>query len=120
MSQISYRILVVEDHPDVAKMMQTMIGMLGHTAEISGSMGETLDVVARETFDLLFVDFRLPDGSGSDLLKAISARGPVKAVLLTAYDTSSLGPDSTEGFSACLRKPVEMDELRKTIDRLCS
>jgi two-component system response regulator HydG len=120
LAQSSYRILVVEDHADAAKMMQLMIRMLGHSAELSSNVREAVDRVSRESFDLLLVDFRLPDGSGSDLLKTLSERGPVRAVLLTAYDPSDLGPSTTAGFSACLKKPVEMQELQRTIERLCS
>lgn len=119
MSQSSFRILVVEDHSDAAKMMQQMIRILGHAAEVSANVSEAIDRVSREAFDLLLVDFRLPDGNGPDLLKTLSERGPVKAVLLTAYDPSDLESSVTAGFSACLRKPVEIEELRRTIERLC-
>jgi two-component system response regulator HydG len=120
LTQSSYRILVVEDHADAARMMQQMVRILGHSAEVSANVSQAIDRASREAFDLLLVDFRLPDGSGPDLLKTLSERGPVKAVLLTAYDPSDLGPSLTVGFSACLRKPVEMQELQRTIERLCS
>jgi CheY-like chemotaxis protein len=119
-SPAACRVLVIEDHPDAGSMMRTMLQMLGLHAEVTGSMVEALELAERESFDLYLVDYRLPDGNGADVLRALSTRGEVKAVLLTAYDQSALGPSITAGFSACLRKPVDKEDLRRTIEKLRS
>jgi CheY-like chemotaxis protein len=117
------RILVVEDHPDVARMVRLMVEMLGHRADVAGSLSETEAAIASTHFDLALVDYRLPDGTAKDVLRAIEKRERsdlTQAVLLTAYDENSIEPKLREGFSRCLRKPVDIEELRSVIADLCS
>jgi CheY-like chemotaxis protein len=115
----SYNVLVVEDYPDVADMMNAMIRMLGHRVCIAGSIEAAVENAARESFDLFLVDHKLPDGTGSDILKRIPGPGRPQAVLLTAFDETSLPSAVKEGFTLVLRKPVDLNVLRRTIDSLC-
>jgi CheY-like chemotaxis protein len=116
------RILVVEDHPDVAQMVRMMVEMLGHRVDVAGSISETEAAIASNRFDLALVDYRLPDGTARDVLDAIEkcdGRDLIRAVLLTAYDENSIEPSLRDGFSRCLRKPVDIEELRSVIAELC-
>ena len=115
----SFNVLVVEDYPDVADMMNAMIRMLGHRASIAGTIAAAVENASKENFDLFLVDHKLPDGIGSDILKKIPQPERPQAVLLTAFDETSLPPAVKEGFSLVLRKPVDLNVLRETIDSLC-
>jgi CheY-like chemotaxis protein len=115
----SYNVLVVEDYPDVADMMNAMIKMLGHRASVAGTIAAAVENASKENFDLFLVDHKLPDGIGSDILRKIPQPGRPQAVLLTAFDEMSLPAAMKEGFSLVLRKPVDLNVLRQTIDRLC-
>jgi CheY-like chemotaxis protein len=112
----------VEDHPDVAQMVRLMVEMLGHRVDVAGSLSETEAAIASTRFDLALVDYRLPDGTAKDVLHAIEKRernNLTRAVLLTAYDENSIEPSLRDGFSRCLRKPVDIEELRSVIAELC-
>jgi CheY-like chemotaxis protein len=115
----SFNVLVVEDYPDVADMMDAMIRMLGHRASIAGTIAAAVENAAKESFDLFLVDHKLPDGTGSDVLKRIPQPERPQAVLLTAFDETSLTASMKEGFTLVLRKPVDLQVLRRTIDSLC-
>ena len=115
----SFNVLVVEDYPDVADMMNAMLRMLGHRASIAGTIAAAVENASKENFDLFLVDHKLPDGIGSDILKRIPQPERPQAVLLTAFDETSLPPAMKEGFSLVLRKPVDLNVLRETIDSLC-
>ena len=114
----SYNVLVVEDYPDVADMMNAMIRMLGHRVSIAGTIAAAVESASKESFDLFLVDHKLPDGTGSDVLKRVPVPRP-QAVLLTAFDETSLPSAVKEGFTLVLRKPVDLNVLRRTIDSLC-
>jgi CheY-like chemotaxis protein len=115
----SFNVLVVEDYPDVADMMNAMIRLLGHRASVAGTIAAAVENASKESFDLFLVDHKLPDGIGSDILKKIPQPARPQAVLLTAFDETSLPPSMKEGFSLVLRKPVDLNVLRETIDSLC-
>jgi CheY-like chemotaxis protein len=115
----SYNVLVVEDYPDVADMMNAMIKLLGHRASVAGTIAAAVENASKENFDLFLVDHKLPDGIGSDILRKIPQPHRPQAVLLTAFDEMSLPAAMKEGFSLVLRKPVDLNVLRQTIDRLC-
>src|SRR5262245_785080 len=115
----SFNVLVVEDYPDVADMMDAMIRLLGHRASVAGTIAAAIENAYKESFDLFLVDHKLPDGTGSDILKRIPSPQRPRAVLLTAFDEASLPAAMKEGFSLVLRKPVDLNVLRSTIDRLC-
>jgi CheY-like chemotaxis protein len=116
----SFNVLVVEDYKDVADMMNAMIERLGHRVSIAGTIAAAVENASKEKFDLFLVDHKLPDGKGSDILKRIPSTGRPQAVLLTAFDAASLSPAMKEGFSMVLRKPVDMNVLRETIESLCA
>ncbi len=111
---------MVEDYPDVADMMDAMIRMLGHRASVAGTIAAAVENASKESFDLFLVDHKLPDGTGGDILKRIPPGGRPQAVLLTAFDETSLAPAMKEGFSLVLRKPVDLNVLRRTIESLCA
>lgn len=115
----SFNVLVVEDYPDVAERMKILIERLGHRASVAGSVAGAVENASKESFDLLLIDHRLPDGTGSEILQRLPSGRRARAVLLTAFDEVSLPPSVTEGFSMVLRKPVDFEELGRAIDRLC-
>ncbi len=116
----SFNVLVVEDYKDVADMMDAMIQRLGHRVSIAGTVAAAVENASKEKFDLFLIDHKLPDGKGSEVLKKIPSPGRPQAVLLTAFDAASLPPAMKEGFSLVLRKPVDLNVLRRTIDTLCA
>ena len=113
------RVLLVEDHPLLAEMMCEMLELLGHHATVAGSIAETLRAAAEAPFDLLLTDYRLPDGTGVDLLSRLKESGPIRAILLSAYDEGTLPEDQRGEFDAFLAKPVGMADLQRAVERLC-
>jgi CheY-like chemotaxis protein len=74
---------------------------------------------AREPVDVVVCDIGLPDGTGFDVVRKISAEHPVKAIALTGYG----GPREQQlaiesGFAAHLTKPVGVDKLVQAIEHL--
>lgn len=109
-------ILLVEDHRDVAEIMLLLLDALGYQTVLADSVAQAHQRARERDFDLMLIDYRLPDGTGSDFLKAVSPDGSVKAILLTAFENSTLAPSETEGFFRILRKPVEVADLQNAID----
>jgi CheY-like chemotaxis protein len=116
----SRRVLLVEDHADVATGMTMLLAMLGHKTTIAVSIAHALEAASSEPFDFILADYSLPDGSAADLVARLRALdGPAKnlaVVLLTGHNIESLGPGVVSQFCCCLIKPAELGPLQKGIE----
>jgi len=112
-SATSPRVLVVEDEAKTRESLAEGMTMEGWRVTVASSGEEASDLVARETFDLVVLDWMLPDRDGLEVLKDLRSRGLVTPVLmLTARSTLSdrvVGLDS--GADDYLPKPFAFAEL---------
>jgi CheY-like chemotaxis protein len=109
------RILLVEDHVDIAEMTKLMLEHMGHEVIVAPSVAAAITEANLHHFDLLVSDYGLPDGNGCDVLMAISPLGVKKAIAVTAYGSEVQRRCEATGFIRCMGKPVEFDELRQAI-----
>lgn len=80
------RILIVDDEPDVGRILAKKLQLEGHDVVTAGSGGDGLRRLEKEEFDVAVTDVRLPDVSGVDLTSVIKARYPaVEVICLTAF-----------------------------------
>src|SRR5690606_34205452 len=80
-------------------------------------------LLGSEVVDVLLLDVRLPDGNGLDLLAEIRAVGhPLQnlpVIMMTAYGELEDAVSAMKfGASDYLKKPVDLDELILTIDKV--
>ncbi|QJB57378.1 sigma-54 dependent transcriptional regulator [Pseudodesulfovibrio sp. zrk46] len=64
-------ILVLDDDPDISTIISQLAEDAGHTVHAAGSIADGMGVLASAAVDLVFLDVRLPDGSGIDVLPDI-------------------------------------------------
>lgn len=77
------RILLVDDNLDhVALATRALKQEAAWKVETSRLGEDALERAAEETFDLVLLDYRLPDMSGLDVLRALRAKGKEPAVIL--------------------------------------
>ena len=110
---ISGNILIVDDE---ATLRQTLTRILQRanikaTAVASGQEGLTL--LSQQTFDLVYLDYRMPDMSGMEVLKIIHARFPdLPVILFTAQpDVNSALGALRHGATDYLVKPLQPQAL---------
>src|SRR5262245_8793040 len=114
------RILLVEDHQDTAAAMRTVLGNLGFDVLLAGTLDEGRRL-ARAPFDILVSDLRLPDGSGLDLMRELSAAGPVKGIAISGFGSEKDVSQSRDaGFDCHLVKPVAIERVVDAIHSLVS
>jgi hypothetical protein len=120
-SLANVRVLVVEDEPDAAEFVTTLLERHGADVVQAASAREALDVVARSRPDILISDIGLPEMDGYQLIEQIRkmdvAEGSgILAVALTAFARSE---DRTRallaGYQTHLAKPIESTELVATV-----
>jgi DNA-binding NtrC family response regulator len=128
------KILIVEDEPVVRNLLQSIFVRHKCMVTCAGTLAEASACVGRESFDLMLLDIRLPDGDGQKFLEQVTAlpERPL-VVMVTGYGTieSAVSCMRTGAFDYVLKpfSPSQIDViLRKaqsyrqllTINRLLS
>lgn len=112
-------ILLVEDHPDTARAMKTLLNLRGYDVRSAGSIAEALAAADDSTFDVLVSDIGLPDGSGLELMRQLLTRRPVKGIALSGFGMEEDVNRSREaGFAEHLTKPIDLKQLEAAIARV--
>ena len=113
------RVLVIDDDPGLAEVIELLLSREGYAAERAGSVKSGLERVAATEPDLVITDLKLPDGTGLDVIQRIRSERPeLPLILITSYS-------SLESAIAALRagavdyliKPFENDEFLHAVDR---
>jgi DNA-binding response OmpR family regulator len=116
------RILIVEDHPLIAELVETRLRIEGMQAIKCTSGREALEVVGRELLDVVILDIMMPDVDGYEVLRHIRSR-PTTATLPVIFLTAKSTPADIEkglamGANYYITKPFSgLDLVRKV--RLC-
>jgi CheY-like chemotaxis protein len=115
------RVLVVEDDPDTALSLSTLLRMDGYEVEIA-SDGETAVAAAQMSYpDVVLLDIGLPRMNGYEVARRIMEQPAPKRPLLvavTAYGDKQARRRSQEvGIDLHLVKPVEPDALERLLLR---
>jgi CheY-like chemotaxis protein len=80
------RALIVDDTPDIRFMVGFQLKMEGISFEEAGSGEEALELCAKESFDLVVLDFRMPGLSGLDVARRLLDDSyPGQIVVYSAY-----------------------------------
>src|SRR5437762_4426514 len=113
------KIIVLEDNASVRKFLEDLLRSRRYEVAAAGTISATQELLARDSFDLVFADLRLPDGDGTDLLKELQTR-PQKplVVMITGFG-------SVESAVTCMRhgafdyliKPFSVDQIEFTLKK---
>lgn len=118
------RVLVVEDHADTAEQFARLLTRAGHQVVCASGVREAKTVAqANEavalSFDVMISDLDLPDGSGRDLMRDLSAHSPIRGIAVSGHGMKEDIARSIEaGFSIHLTKPINWQELKKAIEKI--
>jgi DNA-binding response OmpR family regulator len=111
-----YRILVVDDDPDILTIIKDNLELDGYVAATAQSGRQALSAAEKESFDLIILDLMLPDVDGIQVCRAIRNLSAVPIIMLTAKDGLSdkvLGLES--GADDYIVKPFDYLELAARI-----
>ncbi|HYP07225.1 MAG TPA: response regulator [Bryobacteraceae bacterium] len=116
------RILIVDDEPDLVKLLQSYLKRLGYSVDTSHDAEEALALVDQtgQTYDLLVADVTLPRMSGKELALKMTAASPNLKVLLTSGYPVAVDsmPESLRYRLGSLDKPFLPNMLVKSIEEL--
>ncbi|HEY3914432.1 MAG TPA: sigma-54 dependent transcriptional regulator [Verrucomicrobiae bacterium] len=113
------KIIVLEDDLIVRKNLEQMLRQQRYDVASTDTIAGARDYLARDTFDLIFLDVRLPDGEGTSLLRELQAQPEKPLVVMVT------GHGSVESAVDCMRngafdymlKPFSSDQLQMTLKK---
>jgi len=83
------RILIIDDDIMVCQSLSLVASRHGHQTASANSLGEGLKAAAAEPFDLVFLDVRLPDGNGLDIIPHLEKLSLApEIIIMTGYGDS--------------------------------
>jgi PAS domain S-box-containing protein len=116
-----WRILLVEDHADTARIMLRLLRGDNYTVEWAGSVQSALRVASAQGFDLVVSDLGLPDGSGLELMRQLREQYGLKGIALSGYGMEEdVRLSRAAGFVEHLTKPINFQALRDKIESVMS
>jgi DNA-binding NtrC family response regulator len=112
------KILVVDDDPDIRKILYDRLDSLGYIVVTAESGQEALDKAAKEDPDLMFLDLQLPHMSGLQVLKKLKEYPELSVIIITAFGTIEKAVEAMkEGAFDFITKPFSPDHLDLVIKK---
>jgi two-component system, NtrC family, response regulator AtoC len=113
------KVVILDDEPVVRRSLELQLTRKKLAVSVCSTIAEVEQALAKESFDLMFVDVRLPDGDGTDLLARVSNRADKPmVVMMTGYGT-------VESAVSCIRagafdyiiKPFSSGQIDVILDK---
>ena len=117
------RIFVIDDSHDITDLLIKVLTTVGHEVVSSDNGVEGLEMMAKERFDVVFLDIAMPDFSGIDVIDKLVQSGRIKESPVVLFTASSITDAEVaelvkRGVHSCLRKPVRIDALFAKIEEV--
>jgi CheY-like chemotaxis protein len=121
MAGVQQKILVVEDDPDLLRIITHTLSSAGYRTIPAYGGEDALRKIQRERFDLILTDLAMPKMSGVELIETIK-RDPetahIPVIAVTAYWMDSFGDAANDvGCDGHLVKPFRSADLLKVVSR---
>lgn len=113
------KILVVDDEPKVRLLLNELFIRKGHSISTAGTLREGITISEGDSFDIVFLDVRLPDGNGLNVIPDFSASpGAPEIVIMTGFgDPDGADLAISSGAWDYLQKPPSINQFLFTLEK---
>ncbi|EGL18740.1 MULTISPECIES: PAS domain S-box protein [unclassified Paenibacillus] len=115
------RVLIADDHPMNRKLLHTLTGKLGYSADVVNSGAEAVHAAGERAYDLIFMDVQMPVMDGLEATRLIREQHGEKAIspVIIAVTAFAREEDKEQclasGMNDYISKPILADELKRLI-----
>jgi len=110
-------VLIVDDHPINRMLLSEQLGTLGYQVKTAQDGVDALNVLSRNTIDIVLTDVNMPNMDGYRLTQRLRQLGHVFPVI--GVTANALAEEKQRcmdaGMDNCLSKPVTLDVLKSTL-----
>ncbi|MFZ0959642.1 MAG: response regulator transcription factor [Terriglobia bacterium] len=108
----SAKVLVVDDEPQIRRVMRATLVSRGYTVSTARSGEEALEKVREERFDLILLDINMPGVGGMETCRIIRSQSDIPIVILSIRNAEKDKVDALDaGADDYVTKPFSMPEL---------
>jgi DNA-binding response OmpR family regulator len=108
-------VLVVEDEKLLNWSLASSLSKWGFAVQPVFTGGEALAQIEKSGFDIVLLDYRLPDLDGLAVARLIRKRQPHAVIfLMTSFQLNELSPDA-DLIDDYFNKPLDLQELHKAL-----
>ncbi|MCP3871834.1 MAG: response regulator [Desulfobacteraceae bacterium] len=113
------KVLLVDDEKDFLEIMSERMQARGIEVITSDSALEALNMIEKESYDAIILDFMMPEMDGLETLKAIKEKRPeLQIILLTGHATVEKGVEAMKlGAMDFVEKPADLEALSEKIKK---
>jgi CheY-like chemotaxis protein len=119
---LKYRVLIVDDVPDVTEMIGLFLKHAGYEVATADSAPAALQLAKEKVFDMIISDIGMPEMNGYEFAESLRSRAEyqgIPIIAVTGYsEYDDRGRALQSGFNAHLIKPIDPAELLKLMDEL--
>ena len=113
-------VLIVDDEPMVCDLLREDLNERGYLCTTALSGNDALTSLAKQDFDVVLLDIRLPGMSGMEVLRRIRRtwfnHSDIATIMITAVNDINTAVDAMKlGASDYIVKPFELDEVDTSI-----
>ncbi len=113
------KILLAEDNDVNQKVAQAMLGSIGYHCDIAANGKETIAMLEKEDYDIVFMDVQMPELDGLEATTIIRRNPKWQAMPIIAMTAHAMTGDRERclaaGMSDYIAKPIELGVLRNKI-----
>ncbi|MFN7729626.1 MAG: response regulator [Bdellovibrio sp.] len=119
---MSYRVLIADDFEDMRELLEFVFaGEMGFSTVVVNSGSAAIEALKRDSsFDLIFTDLNMPNGSGLDLFKAYQQMNLKCPFMVLSSDRPEQHPSLRGPNVDWISKPFEVSEIIKRVSNLTS
>jgi signal transduction histidine kinase/ActR/RegA family two-component response regulator len=110
------RLLVIDDDAEVRTLVVEMLSEQGHQVSAAADGPEGLRMIAAESFDLLLVDYAMPEMNGARVAEEARRLRPGLPLLFVTGFADTAAIEAAAGDARVLRKPFQAEELAKAVE----
>ena len=119
---MSHDILVVEDDPLSALLVNDLLTSRGHQVRSAATVDEAVAQLKQRRPDLLLLDVQLPGGGGQAVVKTVRADPALASLQVVAQTALAMAGDRERilalGFDAYLSKPISLKTFFAMVDEM--
>ncbi len=117
---MSKKALIIDDTKNIRMMLTKCLELEGYQVDTADNGKDGLEQAAKDVYQLIFLDIKLPEISGTEVLRQLRGRHiETPVIIITAYPTVKNAVDCTQlGAITYLQKPFTMDRIHHVLSQL--
>ena len=114
------KVLVVDDTRNIRNLLTTCLELNEYTVVTANNGLQAIELILGESFDIAFIDVKMPGMSGTEVLRRIRSLGySFPVIIMTAYATVRNAVECTKlDAVAYLQKPFTVDRVNDVLNAL--